>query len=301
MQTVPPRSASIGHRSAVGILVCQWLVGAAVWLLSQYATAAREDEPAVEADSLVDPQWLQTVQHRTMGIREPERDAYYRILRVMADTPATELRRRARRTLQQRLRILREREPDNPRYQRPADEFPTFVDLFLHPEERTGDVVTLRGHTRRVVPFIAGENDQGLQTLYEVWLYTSDSQTNPAVIICSEIPAEFPLGERLVDGVEVTGCFFKLYGYKAQDAARLAPMILAGRLDWHPPAVDERPAVDPLWYYVGGGAVLAVIVGAAAIAGRRARRRRRALLEAAIGGEPDRPVSGDSASAPGSP
>ena len=134
---------------------------------------------------------------------------------------------RLERQMEQRLNRYRE-------YQQKPEAFPVFVDVFQHPELWQGHLVTMRGHVRRVTTH---EGDPGFfdgQPLHELWLYTDDSQQNPAVIVTPSLPAEFPRSADIVDSVTVTGCLFKMYVYKSQDTNRVAPLLLAGRVEWNP-------------------------------------------------------------------
>jgi hypothetical protein len=120
------------------------------------------------------------------------------------------------------------------KYQQQPETFPMFVDLFQYPDRWQGHLVTLRGHVRRVT---SHEGDPGLfnsQPLYELWLFTDDSQHNPTVIVTPSLPDEFPRNATDVDSVTVTGCLFKMYVYKSQTENRIAPLLLAGRIDWQP-------------------------------------------------------------------
>lgn len=138
---------------------------------------------------------------------------------------------RLERQFDQRLNRYRE-------YQQHPETFPMFVDVFQHPDRWQGHLVTLRGHVRRVT---SHKGDPGLfsgQPLHELWLFTDDSQHNPTVIVTPSLPDEFPKTADVVDSVTVTGCLFKMYVYKSQDENRIAPLLLAGRIDWHP--TDEQ-------------------------------------------------------------
>jgi hypothetical protein len=72
------------------------------------------------------------------------------------------------------------------------------------------------------------------QKLHELWFFTDDSQHNPTVIVTPSLPDEFPRNADVVDSVTVTGCLFKMYVYGSQDANRIAPLLLAGRIEWNP-------------------------------------------------------------------
>ena len=134
---------------------------------------------------------------------------------------------RLERQLDQRLNRYRE-------YQQQPEKFPMFVDIFQHSDRWQGHLVTLRGHVRRVTTH---EGDPGLfngQPLHELWLFTDDSQHNPTVIVTPSLPDEFPRNADVVDSVTVTGCLFKMYVYTSQDENRIAPLLLAGRIEWNP-------------------------------------------------------------------
>ena len=113
-------------------------------------------------------------------------------------------------------------------------DFPLFVDVFQHPEEWTGKLVTLNGHVRRTVSYAGDEELFAGQTLHELWLFTDDSQHNPTVVITPNLPVSFPVNAEVIDRVSVTGCFFKPYVYRAESDHRIAPLVLAGRISWLP-------------------------------------------------------------------
>lgn len=112
--------------------------------------------------------------------------------------------------------------------------FDTYVDVFMNPDVWQGRLVTLSGHVRHVVSYPAGHPEFAGRKLHELWLYTDDSQNNPAVIVTPGLPAEFPVNASLIDQVTVTGCVFKQYVYRSQESRRIAPLILAGSVQWAP-------------------------------------------------------------------
>lgn len=120
------------------------------------------------------------------------------------------------------------------RFQRDPAGFPMFVDLFQHPQHWQGRLVTLTGHVRHAVQYAGDAVLFRGEPLHELWLFTDDSQHNPAVIITSRIPEGFPIGASVVDRVTVTGCLMKMYVYHGQEHHRLAPLILCGSVEWDP-------------------------------------------------------------------
>jgi hypothetical protein len=89
---------------------------------------------------------------------------------------------------------------------------------------------------RRVTTYSGDSTLFNGQPLHELWLFTDDSQQNPAVIVTPSLPRDFPVSAEIVDSVTVTGCFFKMYVYRSQQDNRLAPLLLAGHVSWTPTA-----------------------------------------------------------------
>lgn len=121
--------------------------------------------------------------------------------------------------------------------------FQTYVDMFQYPDVYHGHLVTLHGHVRHAVSYPGDPTLFDGRQLHELWLFTDDSQHNPAVIVTPNLPADFPLDAEVVDHVSVTGCFFKRYVYGSQDTDRIAPLVLAGSLEWTPTAAHVQELV----------------------------------------------------------
>ena len=195
------------------------------------------------------------------GSRASESDAYYRVLDHARRVEPGALQAAATRFL-----LSRRKQSVNPVVRRqPVEEFPVFVDLYnnvKNPEVYLGQPVTLRGHVRRVVEMPAGANDFGIEMLYEVWLFTADSQQHPVVVIMTSVPGELlkEVGRLkaagrpvVVNGVSGSGYFFKMYGYPAADAYRFAPLVLGGQLNWTAPQPAGLNWSLPLVLAVGLG------------------------------------------------
>jgi hypothetical protein len=133
-------------------------------------------------------------------------------------------------------RQLELREDRYQHYEQHPETFPAFVDVFQNPDRWQGRLVTLRGHVRRVTSYNGDQELFSGQPLHELWLFTDDSQQNPAVIVTPTLPKDFPVSAEIVDSVMVTGCFFKMYVYRSQQDNRLAPLFLAGHVSWNPTA-----------------------------------------------------------------
>lgn len=215
------------------------------------------------------------VAHKTRGVRDQETDAYYETLMKTRLIKYSAQQKWATKALQTRIeqrwelaqqRHQREREKADSlqatdaskasqltrvadarltnekqlheKYKVDPANYPLFADIFMNPASFEGKPVTLTGHIRKVMSYDSDFERFGAYgggKLHELWLYTSDSQQNPAVIICEDLPPDLPTNGSPSEGVTVTGYFFKLYRYAAGDVDRAAPMILAKQVTWSPP------------------------------------------------------------------
>jgi hypothetical protein len=202
----------------------------------------------------VNPVLLQPIRDNTLGLESDDRHAYFYILWLCREIGTEAIAQFAK-------AFREERRAADPRYsQRPAHEFPVFVDVFRHPEAYRGRPVTLHGYFRRLVKFEPGENDLGVRHVYEGWVYTEDSQNNPAVVIFTKKPEGLQIGGDITEEVQFSGYFLKMYGYEAQDTTRKAPLFIAGEVQWFPHrAANATFAMSP-WMYVLTGLVVVLAV-----------------------------------------
>ena len=253
---------------------------------------ARKPEPLGD---MLSAEVLAPVVHESRGIRPEEADAYYEVLaqarlvsQPFQQAAADDFRRqRIDAYLNDALNRMRMVEAwrmtspdDTAQYERKrrevelllqgrarrqaefresAEAFPTFVDLFQNTDTYHGRLVTLSGRVRKVTSYEPEEDFFDLGTLHELWLFTEHSQRNPVIVVCSSLPEDFPRDAEVVDGVSVTGYFFKKYRYVGQDAHRLAPLVLAGRAEWT--HVEASVIGIPLWLSAAGIALLLSSVG----------------------------------------
>lgn len=200
--------------------------------------AALSREPtSLDRGVSVNPALLRTITDNSIGVRFEERDAYFRTLELAWKTPLAEQEEFAR--------DFREaRRLSNPRYsKRKPEQFPAFVDMFQNPEDYRGRPVSLHGMLRKLTKFDPGPNQREIQEAYEGWIYTDDSQGNPAVVVFLSKPEGLKVGGDLMEEVRLTGYFLKMYGYEAQDAPRKSPLILASAVEWKqsPPPYKAEP------------------------------------------------------------
>jgi hypothetical protein len=216
---------------------------------------------------------LDQVEDRT-EVSYDDRSAYFGILDHVRQVDPYALRRAAADF------VIRRHQVTDPRLRNtPLEKFPVFADLFLHPEAYRGQPVALRGHVIRVQRYSAA-NEFGLDPLYEAWLVPDDSNHNPAAIIFTDCPPELPVGEGLVDGVEVVGYFLKLHIHEARDGkVHIAPLILAHTVTVNPAGPPAELLPRPL--KIAGGIVLLALAAGGALwlaSGRRRPHELRAQL-----------------------
>ncbi|MFT4557002.1 MAG: 3-keto-disaccharide hydrolase [Planctomycetales bacterium] len=176
---------------------------------------------------------------RTAGFQPAERDPYYALLQKVRELDLSTMKKAAG-----EFRRKRQTEAFKGKYKdRPAYDFPDFVDLYDAPDLYHGKLVTLQGHLRKLSSFSPDENPYGIEgQLWEGWLYDPHGQNHPAVIISTSRDDSLEEGTELVaDHVTVTGYFFKNYGYEGQDAFRFAPMLIAQKIEQRPPAASINP------------------------------------------------------------
>ncbi|MAT15774.1 MAG: hypothetical protein CMJ46_10965 [Planctomyces sp.] len=208
-----------------------------------------EADPRTEFD----PAILEPIQDKTLGIRPEESAAYYQLLYTIAHEDAQVAIDRAR-------QFWEERKAAHPEFANA--EHPHFADLFKNPAEYRGEVITQTGYVRRIVSYAAGDNDFGIEKLYEAWVYPETGQSNPIVVVFTVPPSgAMQEGEDLNYHVGLTGYFFKLYGYQAQDTTRLAPLILAGAIEPLPTRIDPDFIQKRILFFLATFVVVLCIMG----------------------------------------
>ncbi len=202
-----------------------------VILCSHRGTAQSKDIRPVSAQVTPDnlSPWLTDVplKIRRKGILPEETETYYQILGYARDVDTNQINKAAHSFLLNRWK-------ESKFQKRPFEKFPVYVDIYLHPELYKGYPVTMSGHIQRTVKSNATANDFGIDSICEAWLYTEDSQANPTVVISTDFPEGFPIGEQVIDHVTVTGYFYRMYTYDARDTRRFAPLLIAHEIKWEP-------------------------------------------------------------------
>ncbi len=158
----------------------------------------------------LNPQLLADVRDNTLGIRNAERESYYRILAHARNLTPDQL-------------------------QSATNNNVTFAQMFTDPDGYRGRLVTVKGSVKRLYPIKVLQNESGIESVYEAWILTPDSGKNPLLLHCTSIPADIPTGDGLDLPCRFTGYFFKKYAYAAGHGAHSTTLLLGRQLDWTPP------------------------------------------------------------------
>jgi hypothetical protein len=121
----------------------------------------------------------------------------------------------------------------------------TFVHLWEEPAKYRGELITLKGHLRRLLrldptPLAAKE---GVPAIYEGWLYADGNYTNPYCILASEIGSGLQPGQKIDREVTYAGYFFKRYRYPAGDGWRDAPLLIGRSIEPAQEAAEPVPSL----------------------------------------------------------
>ena len=197
-------------------------------------------DAASQIDVEIDKHLLQPVRDNTLGVVRDEFPAYYAILAKARDLPPSLLEQAARDDI-------------------------SYTVLMVDPDDFRGRLLTIEGDVKRLVKFPAGRNANGIEELYEAWLFTRDSGNDPYRVVCTSLPAGIPQGGQLTKSVHVrvTAYFFKREGYVAQHGLHTAPLLLAKRMRWFPPRATKLQELGPVPFVVGFVLLISVAFGLA--------------------------------------
>ena len=98
-----------------------------------------------------------------------------------------------------------------------------------------GEVVSLLGTVRLEERQEAPANPLGIEAYHRLWISPHGGGSSLFAVYCLELPDRFPRGEKLQVPVSVTGYFFKNWSYASQGGLAIAPVVLAGSVDWQVP------------------------------------------------------------------
>ncbi len=123
-----------------------------------------------------------------------------------------------------------------------------------------------------VPPEVVQVLNYGVRGWYELWLRPGGRGNFPVVIYVLQLPAEFPLGQQLRETVSLTGYFYRIWPYQAQDTLRIAPLVLARTVRWTAQQAPVQAAPTPMqWVLIAAGAALFAVLVVVLVARRGAQ------------------------------
>lgn len=208
---------------------------------TEHESSSREKGlPAAASETLAfDAGLLDDVADDTLGIRRTEAAAYYTLLARARDMPPEGLEAAALGDVSYPL-------------------------LMMEAERFRGRPLSIEGELKRLLPFEPGENNAGIERLYDAWIISADSGNSLYRVVCTEVAEGLPQGDefRRSIPVRVTGFFFKKEGYAARNGLHTAPVLLAKRIDRIPVPAEFSSAAGLGPYLIG----IVVVVAAATAA-----------------------------------
>jgi len=132
-----------------------------------------------------------------------------------------------------------------------ADRSAVLNQFIQTPNEQRGKPFQLKLNVRRILSYDAPANSAGIEKVYEVWGWTTESKAWLYVVLTAHLPAEMPVGADVNESVNFVGYFLKDQGYQAagagpQDKPLAAPLLI-GRVAWNPPPAPAAAAADGGW------------------------------------------------------
>ncbi len=114
-------------------------------------------------------------------------------------------------------------------------------DFMQSPDDFRGRLVALELNVRRVLRYPATKNRLGIENIYEVTGFTTESQAWLYFGLTADLPKGMPVGSSVEEQATFYGYFLKLQGYyqagaKPNERPLEAP-VLIGRMVWHPAVV----------------------------------------------------------------
>lgn len=156
-----------------------------------------------------------------------------------------------------------------------------FTELFGQPVSFRGRPVRMRGTLHRLERLRAPPNDYRIDEYWQGWLEPAGGPASPVIVHFLELPEGMPTGLEIHQPVIVSGCFLKNMAYKASDAVRVAPLLLARRPEIPPPPVDPGSNLWDLSLGAVGVVTMLAIVATIAVGFFLVGRARRVAAAAA--------------------
>lgn len=156
----------------------------------------------------------------------------------------------------------------------------TYAQLVNQPQAYRGLAVAVRGRVLRETLKPAPANSLGISAYHQLVLAPTGGGDWPIIVYALELPAGFPRGDGIAADVAVTGWFFKNWSYQHAEGMGLAPVLVAGVIDWRPAAATPAVHAPPFDMKLLAGGVSAALVVAVVISVLAFRLRPRVAAEA---------------------
>jgi hypothetical protein len=138
----------------------------------------------------------------------------------------------------------------------------TYNDLWQRPDKWRGRLITMPVHLNQVIKDSdLGKNPLGIDSVYEVYGWNSDSDPNWFMMVTPRLPPGMPADRKILEEATFVGYFLKLQPYEDREGKQRAMPLLIGRLIWHPTADPAAAAIarrEWAWPWIAAG-VLAVL------------------------------------------
>jgi hypothetical protein len=174
---------------------------------------------------------------RTQAENRDEYLAYDYVVRYAKDVPVESFRQAARTDL-------------------------SFANL-LGPEaaKYRGEVVHVEGRLKRLrdIGPTAGLAADGVEHLYEGWIFSEQYREYSYCVLFTELPSEMKVAEDLDKRVRFEGYFYKVYRFRAADGPRRAALLIGRTI-----SLRTNPTSDSIW--TATGSVMSATIGLVVIA-----------------------------------
>lgn len=169
---------------------------------------------------------LRDVQDDVIGVHSTEATAYYAAVKLSGKLRSAELRKA------------------------PDGRFALFMDS---PNACRGTVWRIQGQLRRLSKVKRLQDEFGIGTIYDAWISTPDSGGQLVHVVTTSVASQLPPRDSYgkdAPAVEFCGYFFKREGYTSKQGISLAPLFVAGRLNFIPPQVAVASRAKELTPYL---------------------------------------------------
>jgi len=135
----------------------------------------------------------------------------------------------------------------------------TWSHLFNDAKTYRGEVVRIEGKLKRINRFPPPREatDEGVNDLYEAWIFSDALGANPYCVVFTEWPEKLPrslLGEEIKGNylVGADGYFLKKFRYKSKGGERESPLLIGHSISVLALPIPDVEA-DQMWWFRGTG------------------------------------------------